>query len=271
MSGRPPELPGDAELAARLAETAGRMLLATRALARAALPSGPAASGPAASDPAALARTGDRVANRFLCTALRRARPGDGLLSEEEQDDPRRLALRRVWIIDPLDGSREYGEGRADWAVHVGLAIDGRPAVAAVALPGRGRCRLLRSDRPLVAPAPAPAPLRMLVSRSRPPPAAAAIAARLGATLVPMGSAGAKAMAVVLGEADIYLHSGGQSQWDSLAPVGVALANGLHCSRLDGTSLRYNGADISLPDLLICRKALAPGLLAAVAGAGGQG
>ncbi len=264
----------DAELAARLAQAAGRLLLATRALAWTA-----ARAAAAAPDPMALGKAGDRAANRFLCQALRDARPDDGLLSEEEADDRRRLAMRRVWIIDPLDGTREYGEGRADWAVHVGLAIDGRPATAAVALPDRGRFRLLRSDRPVPAATGTAAAgaaatgatgLRMLVSRSRPPALAAAVARRLGASLMAMGSAGAKAMAVVLGEADLYLHSGGQREWDSLAPVAVALANGLHCSRIDGAALRYNGADTSLPDLLICRKTLAPEVLALVAEESGR-
>jgi 3'(2'), 5'-bisphosphate nucleotidase len=182
------------------------------------------------------------------------------LLSEEEKDDAERLSKGRVWIVDPVDGTREYGEERADWAVHVGLAIDGVATVGAVALPGLGV--VLRSDRPQPLP-PANQPLRMLVSRTRPAAEAVAVAGRLGAERLPMGSAGAKAMAVVRGEADIYLHTGGQYEWDSCAPVAVAAAHGLFCSRVDGSPLRYNQPDVYLPDLIICRPELADAVLAA--------
>lgn len=229
----------DAELAAHLAETAGRLLLEVRA------------SGIFSGKSLGLA--GDQTANQFLVHALREARPNDGLLSEEMKCDGTRLLHERVWIVDPVDGTREYGEARTDWAVHVGLAIGGDPVVGAVALPGADGGLVLRSDQPRAVP-PAPDRLRMVVSRTRPAREAVEIAARIGAELVPMGSAGAKAMAIILGEADIYLHSGGQYEWDSMAPVAVALAHGLHCSRIDGSPLRYNQPDVSLPDLLICRR-----------------
>ena len=238
----------DAELAAHLAETAGRLLLDVRA------------SG--VFTPATLGKAGDQTANAFLVHALRAARPDDGLLSEEMACDGARLAATRVWIVDPVDGTREYGEGRGDWAVHVGLAIDGEARVGAVALPELGL--VLRSDRPVAVPASA-GPPRLLVSRTRPAPEAALVAERLGAVTVPMGSAGAKAMAVVRGEADLYLHAGGQHEWDSAAPVAVAAAHGLHCSRLDGAPLRYNGRDTYLPDLLICAAPLAAEVLAILA------
>lgn len=236
----------DADLAAHLADYAGRILLDVRA------------SG--LFSPKALGKAGDHTANVFLCHALREVRPDDGLLSEEEKDNADRLAKSRVWIVDPVDGTREYGEARSDWAVHVGLAIDGVPAVGAVALPGHEGGTVLRSDRPVNVP-PAPEKLRMVVSRTRPAKEAIAIAEQLGAELVPMGSAGAKAMAVILGQADIYLHSGGQYEWDSMAPAAVALAHGLHVSRIDGSPLRYNQADVYLPDLLICRTEHADGIL----------
>jgi 3'(2'), 5'-bisphosphate nucleotidase len=226
----------DAELAAELAEAAGRLLLDVQA--------------DASLDGQALGRAGDRVANRFLMDALRESRPYDALLSEEEADDPARLAASRVWIIDPLDGTREFGERRTDWAVHVALAVDGKAAAGAVALPGLGL--ILRSDRPCAL-GPANNPPKMLVSRTRPAAEAVRVAETLGAELLPMGSAGAKAMAVVRGEADIYLHTGGQYQWDNCAPVAVASAHGLHCSRIDGAPLVYNDVDPSLPDLLLCR------------------
>lgn len=206
----------------------------------------------------ALGQAGDAAANRMLCRELRAARPGDGLLSEEEKDNPGRLSQSRVWIVDPLDGTREYGEGRSDWAVHVALAIDGIAAVGAVALPGLGITLTSAAPPPL---SPANAPPKMLVSRTRPAAEAVFVAEALGAELLPMGSAGAKAMAVVRGEADIYLHSGGQYEWDNCAPVAVAAAGGLHVSRADGSPLRYNNADTFLPDLLICRKELASDVL----------
>jgi len=238
----------DAALAADLAAAAGRILIDVRAA--------------GLHPPAVLGAVGDRTANAFLVESLRALRPDDGLLSEEMVCDGARLTRSRVWIIDPVDGTREYGEARSDWAVHVGLAIDGVPRVGAVALPDAGL--VLRSDRPQPVPA-NPGRLRLLVSRTRPAPVALAIAARLDAELVPMGSAGAKAMAVVRGEADIYLHAGGQSEWDSLAPVAVALAHGLHCSRIDGSPLCYNRRDVALPDLLVCPPRLAPPVLALVA------
>lgn len=238
----------DAELAAELADEAGRLLLELRASGR--------------FEGKALGKEGDAAANRLLVAALRAQRPDDGLLSEESRDDGSRRAHSRVWIIDPVDGTREYAEGRADWAVHVALAIDGVPAIGAVALPGLDL--VLRSDQPLPLP-PAGAPPRMVVSRTRPAAEALAVAQALGAELLPMGSAGAKAMAVVRGEADIYLHSGGQYEWDSCAPVAVARAHGLHCSRIDGTPLVYNREDVYLPDLLICRPELADRVLAEIA------
>jgi len=183
--------------------------------------------------------------------ALKVQRPDDGVLSEEEKDNAARLTTSRVWIVDPLDGTREYGEARTDWAVHIALAIDGVAHTGAVALPGLGLT--LATDNP-PALAPAAGQLRMLVSRTRPAAEAVAVAERLGAALVPMGSAGAKAMAVLRNEADIYLHSGGQFEWDSCAPVAVAQAAGLHVSRIDGSALKYNQENVYLPDLLVCRK-----------------
>lgn len=238
----------DADLAAQLAHVAGRLLITVR---ESGLVTGKA-----------LGAAGDATANQFLVHAVRQQRPEDGVLSEESKDTAERLAKSRVWIIDPVDGTREYGEARADWAVHVALAVDGAPALGAVALPDAGV--VYRSDAPVPVP-PAPERLRMVVSRSRPAAEALFVAGRIGAELVPMGSAGAKAMAVIRGEADIYLHSGGQYEWDSCAPAAVALAHGLHVSRIDGRPLVYNQADTWLPDLLICRQEHAARILAEVA------
>ncbi|WP_432201249.1 3'(2'),5'-bisphosphate nucleotidase CysQ [Erythrobacter sp. W53] len=198
-----------------------------------------------------LGNAGDACANAYLVQRLRAERPDDGLLSEESKDTEERLSKERTWIIDPVDGTREYGEGRHDWAVHVGLSIGGEPALGAVALPELGE--VLRSDAPRTIPETPPL-LRMVVSRSRPANEAVAVAKTLGAQLVPMGSAGAKAMAVIRGEADIYLHSGGQYEWDNCAPAAVAIGHGLHASRIDGSPLIYNNRDTYVPDLLICRK-----------------
>lgn len=227
----------DGDLAAHLADVAGKILLQVRA------------SG--MFEGKSLGKAGDQTANQFLVHALRQQRAEDGLLSEEEKDNPERLDKERVWIVDPVDGTREYGEERTDWAVHVGLTTKGVPSLGAVGLPGLDV--VLRSDQPGQIP-PAPEKLRMVVSRTRPAKEATGVAEAIGAELVPMGSAGAKAMAILRGEADIYLHSGGQYEWDSCAPAAVALGWGLHASRIDGSPLVYNQQDVYMPDLLICRK-----------------
>lgn len=268
----------DAELALGLATEAGAALLAVRAEATSA-------------GPVELGRLGDRAAQELLAAALARHRPGDAVRSEEAEDDPARQAADRVWIIDPLDGTREYSErGRTDWAVHValwsaresvgesargpagesargpaaGIPRDGELVAGAVALPALGEAY------GTVAPSHPPARdrgarVRIAVSRSRPPAFLAELAGRIGAELVAMGSAGAKTMAVVRGEVDAYLHGGGQYEWDSAAPVAVAVAAGLHASRLDGGPLRYNRPDPLLPDLFICRPELVELLRAGLA------
>ena len=225
----------DLELAEHIATTAGKLLLTLQQ------------SGLFSEK--ALGKAGDRVANAFIIEALQQQRPDDAILSEEEKDSAARLAAGRVWIVDPLDGTREYGEGRTDWAVHIALAINGSPEIGAVALPGLD---LTLVSKPQALPPVAPK-LRVLVSRTRPAKEAVAVAEALDAELVPMGSAGAKAMAVLRGEADIYLHTGGQFEWDNCAPAAVALAAGLHASRADGSPLVYNQRDTYMPDLLICR------------------
>ncbi|MEO9635765.1 MAG: 3'(2'),5'-bisphosphate nucleotidase CysQ [Parasphingorhabdus sp.] len=229
----------DSDLAAHLAQTAGRILLEVR--------------DSAMFDGKALGKAGDQTANEFLVHALRHQRPDDGLLSEESKDTEDRLAKSRVWIVDPVDGTREYGEARADWAVHVALAVDGVASIGAVALPGLDGNIVLRSDEIDAHPT-HDGPPRLVVSRTRPAAEAVSVAKKLEGELLPMGSAGAKAMAIVRGEAEIYLHSGGQFEWDSCAPVAVASAYGLHCSRIDGSPLIYNQRDTYMPDLLICRK-----------------
>lgn len=240
-------------MAARLATDAGRALVAERARL--------AARGAGGRE---IGRAGDRVAHELLVRRLAELRPADAVLSEEGAADPARLRAERVWIVDPLDGTREYGEvPRVDWAVHVALVIAGDPVAGAVALPARDLT--LATVPPPAKPPTWDGPPRVVVSRTRPPAEATRIADALGGDLVPLGSAGAKAMAVVLGEADVYAHSGGQYEWDSAAPVAVARAAGLHVSRLDGSALVYNQPDPYLPDLLICRPELAAAALAAAA------
>lgn len=244
----PPEDPShhaaDGRAAADIAAAAGARLLAFR--------TDQERAGAAPSD---VRKAGDRLSHDFLVATLGERYPGDAVLSEEGADDLARLSADRVWIVDPLDGTREFGEpGRSDWAVHVALVEAGRLVAGAVAMPGLG---VTFSTADTGAPFPVlPDVPRVLVSRTRRPEPVMAMAEALGAELIEMGSAGAKAMAVVRGEADIYAHAGGQYEWDSAAPVAVARAAGLHASRIDGSELRYNQDNPWLPDLLICRPEL---------------
>ena len=258
----------DHALAARIAEDCGVVLLELRAQG-------------VGGDARELGSEGDRRSNELLNAALAHSRPRDAVLSEEggtAPGRPDRSAAARVWVVDPLDGTREYAEGRSDFAVHVALVVDGEPVVGAVALPGEGLVFGTGAPGP---PAPAsppgaaspgppsappgdPGPLRVVVSRTRPPAEAEQLARRLGAQLLPMGSAGAKTMAVVRGAADAYVHAGGQYEWDSAAPVAVARAHGYHASRLDGSPLSYNHPDPWLPDLLVCRPDLTDVILQAL-------
>jgi 3'(2'), 5'-bisphosphate nucleotidase len=243
----------DARLAARLADEAGRLLLEVRV-------------DPRSGTGKDLGRQGDRASNEYLLARLAAERSSDAVLSEESVDDAARLDADRVWIIDPLDGTREFTmAGRADWAVHVALWERGKGiTAAAVALPAAGR--VFASDPP-----PAPPATRgqdrplILVSDTRPPAFVDRVATAICADVAPMGSAGAKTMAVVAGDADAYVHAGGQWEWDSAAPVGVALAAGLHASRIDGAPLEYNQAHPYLPDLVVSAGPLAGDLLAAIA------
>jgi len=269
--GTPPVI--DAAFARWLADRAGQVLLQVR-------------DEVGYADGKALKAAGDKAAHDLLRAELARWRPADAVLSEEDdhsrvawQDDrrdavrPDRLDASRVWIIDPLDGTREFSEeGRTDWAVHVALwtAECARPSclsAGAVAMPARHRT--IATDHPPAYP-PLPlgaatgGPIRIAASRTRPPAFVTALAEDIGAELVPMGSAGVKIAAVINGDADAYVHAGGQYEWDSAAPVAVASATGLHASRIDGTALKYNQADPKLPDLVVCRKDLAPRLLAAL-------
>jgi 3'(2'), 5'-bisphosphate nucleotidase len=241
----------DHELACELAAEAGRRLVGLRA---------------GGGDPDVLRKAGDRLSHEFLSEQLAARRPGDVLLSEEGADDPARLAASRVWIVDPLDGTREFGEpGRTDWAVHVALWERGAPGeltAAAVALPAQGKV-LSTLDPPAQRGASA-ARMRIVVSRTRAPRLTQEVSARLGAELVPMGSAGAKVAAVVGGEADAYLHAGGFYEWDTAAPVAVARAAGLFASRIDGSALAYNRAEVRMPDILVCLPGVAGGLLSVV-------
>lgn len=251
----------DAELAADLAADAAKLLLQVRAEI-------------GFDQPWTLGEAGDRQANSLLLRRLQAERPGDAVLSEEAHDDLARLKSDRVWIIDPLDGTREFSTpGRDDWAVHIALwrrSSNGQPEItdAAVALPARGNV-VYRTDTVTsgAAPAGVPGTLRIAVSATRPPAVLHRIRQTLAIQPVSIGSAGAKAMAVIDGYVDAYLHAGGQWEWDSAAPAGVMLAAGMHASRLDGSPLRYNQLDPYLPDLLMCRAEVAPILLGAIADA----
>ncbi|MEJ5946316.1 3'(2'),5'-bisphosphate nucleotidase CysQ [Pseudokineococcus basanitobsidens] len=249
----------DDELARQAADEAGRALLAVRADLAA-----------AGADARSIKDAGDRRAQEVLASLLAAERPDDAVLSEEAADDPGRLSAARVWIVDPLDGTREFSEvggpgedGRTDWAVHVALWQEGELVAGAVALPAAGTT--YGTDEPPVRPTGAPQVIRLAVSRSRPPAFVTALAAELGAELVPMGSAGVKATSVLRDEADAYVHAGGQYEWDSAAPVVVARAAGLHTSRVDGSPLVYNRPDPTLPDLVVARPEVAGAVLDAIA------
>ncbi|OBG32328.1 3'(2'),5'-bisphosphate nucleotidase CysQ [Mycobacterium alsense] len=237
----------DHELAARLATEAGRLLLAVR-------------EEFADADAGERKEAGDKRSHDFLMEALTRERPGDAVLSEEGADDPVRLRSERVWIVDPLDGTREFSElGRDDWAVHVALWQVGELAAGAVALPAQGATL---ATPVVAAPPAAPDRPRIVVSRTRPPAIALSVRDALDGVLVEMGSAGAKVASIVQGLSDVYVHAGGQFEWDSAAPVAVARAAGLHASRIDGSALAYNRPDPKLPDLVVCRPELAAAVLA---------
>jgi 3'(2'), 5'-bisphosphate nucleotidase len=240
----------DGQLARQLATQAGARLLALRES--------------WTGEPKELGKAGDRLSQEYLAAELAKRRPGDSVLSEEAIDDKARLSADRVWIIDPLDGTREFGEGRADWAVHVALwerGADGLTA-GAVALPAQELTLSTATELP--PPQEVADPIRIVVSRSRPPAFVAQIAEKLGADLDPLGSAGAKVAAVVTGEADAYVHGGGFYEWDTAAPAVVAKAAGFHVSRIDGSPVRYNEVDPLMPDILVCPPTLAETLLAAI-------
>lgn len=237
----------DAELAARIAEGAGRILLAAR---HESLLAG-----------RLLGDVGDAVAQAWIGATLRTHRPTDAVLSEEAPDSRNRLRAERVWIIDPLDGTREYAAGRDDWAVHVALTIDGVPDACAVSLPALGE--VFRTD---TVPMPSTPSGRLVTSRYGGSYESVLVADRLSLDAFAVGSAGAKAMAVVRGDADVYIHATGQYEWDNCAPVGVALAAGLHCSRIDGSPLVYNQRSPYMSDFLICRPELAEPIVALFAG-----
>lgn len=237
----------DHELADRLATAAGKLLLDVR-------------SELADASEGERKAAGDKRSHDFLMEALATDRPNDAVLSEEGADDPVRLTTGRVWIVDPLDGTREFSEpGRDDWAVHVALWKTGELVAGAVALPAQG---ITLATPAVDAPPAGPDNPRIVVSRTRPPSIALAVRDALGGTLVEMGSAGAKVASVVRGLSDVYVHAGGQYEWDSAAPVAVARAAGLHTSRIDGSPLIYNRPDPLLPDLVVCRPELAEAVLA---------
>ncbi|MBG6217292.1 3'(2'), 5'-bisphosphate nucleotidase [Arthrobacter sp. CAN_A6] len=241
----------DLTVAVRTASEAGRMLLKLQSLW---LSRGLPAD--------VVKQEGDGQSQDLISRTLSQRRPLDCVLSEEATDSTARLGADRVWIVDPLDGTREFSEGRTDWAVHVALWERSELVAAAVALPGLGMV-LHSGEDPTIRTGPIRT-IRIAVSRSRAPHLVTEVAEHLQADLRPMGSAGYKVAAVIRGEADAYIHAGGQYEWDSAAPVAVALSRGLHASRIDGSELVYNQKDPYLPDLLVCRPELAEQLLTTI-------
>ncbi|HET6151730.1 MAG TPA: 3'(2'),5'-bisphosphate nucleotidase CysQ [Marmoricola sp.] len=215
----------------------------------------------------ALKDAGDLASHELLMGLFAQYKPEDAVLSEEEHRGTSgvldRLATPRVWIIDPVDGTREYSEPpREDWAVHVALWQEGALVAGAVAQPAMGKT--FHTGQPPVVPARTAPRVRIAVSRTRPPKFVEALAAEIDAELVPMGSAGAKVISVARDVTDAYVHAGGQYEWDSAAPVAVARSAGLFTSRVDGSELVYNQPDVLLPDLIVCRPELAEQILAFV-------
>ena len=246
----------DATLCARLARSTGDILTSIRTA---------GAPDPLLVDSDGLGKSGDKVAQAWIARVLSLHRPDDAILSEEAEDDPSRLDKSRVWVIDPLDGTREYASARNDWAVHIALTVDGEVVESAVGMPemhtvytaadyreGRAKADFGELNN------------RLVISQNSTPQIAVDVAEDLGMEITRLGSCGAKAMSVVRGDNDAYIHAGGQYEWDNAAPIGVALAAGLHCSRLDGTPATYNEPDPYLPDLVICRKEIAEDLLASI-------
>ena len=212
-----------------------------------------------------IGKEGDRSANALLLEELARLRPADTVFSEEKADDVTgRRAADRLWIVDPLDGTREYGERRDDWGVHVALWDRTLGLIAgAVALPSQGET--LHTGGVELRPPTTGRPPYVVVSRTRPPAWVPQAAEAIGGELLPMGSVGAKVASIILGHADAYVTVGAMGEWDTAAPVAVALAAGLHATRLDGSPVEFNTTDGRTHDLLVCRPELADTLIAACA------
>jgi len=267
----------DAELstrlafAARIAAEAGRRLVGLRASGR-------------WTDEGILGDVGDQAADGYLQGYLRGRYPDDGLLSEETVDAAERAGKRLVWIVDPLDGTKEYSSGRHDWAVHVGLTIDGKPALGAVALPAIDRvltgvcgggivqAAVTGSDGEWPQAFAADAgpssgqPLRLACSRSHTPEWMQRFARELGgAELVPCGSVGFKVAMLLFGKADVYVHQKGLKEWDTCAPEAIARAAGWTVCRFDGSDQRYNQRDPRNDQIVVCRTRLRERVLAGLA------
>lgn len=207
-----------------------------------------------------LAQAGDELAQNWIARVLAQHRPDDGFYPRRPRIIPR--GCRKTSVdCRPARWHKEFATGRQDWAVHIALVEDGVPLHAAVGLPDLGV--VFRSSE--VRAVSGPFSRRIVVSRNRPPEIADYVGKHMDLQTVRLGSAGAKAMKVLLGDVDAYIHSGGQYEWDQAAPVGVAQAAGLHVSRLDGSQHQFNRADTYIPDLLICRKELADDMLGHIA------
>lgn len=266
----------DSELSRDVAIEAGRLLLDLRATY--------GDLDPADVDTAnRLRKEADRASHLLIADRISAARPDDVILSEEGKDDPARLVADRVWIVDPLDGTFEFGQGRSDFAVHIVLWVrdalsptGARLVASTVELPAQGLTRT-DIDTPDVSFAlPTDRPIRIVASRSRAPKwlpdAVAVLADRMGreVEVIDVGSVGAKVNEILCGRADAYVHDTGFYEWDVAAPYAVAHRYGLHASHVGGEPIRFNQDPPYVTSLLVSIPTLLDDLTSVFAEASGS-
>lgn len=251
----------DAELARTVAQGAGQLLLELRESYGEIEPDDKERAN-------ALRKEGDRASHEYIAAALSAARPDDAVLSEEGADSDVRLSASRVWIVDPLDGTYEYGQNRADFAVHIVLwNTEGQARLEAgvVDLPAQGLTRSVLDLDPQLGELPTNRPIRIVASRSRPPATLAQTVHHLsgslseagitheGVEVVDVGSVGAKVNEILSGRAEAYIHDTGFYEWDVAAPLNVAHHYGLHAEHIDGQPVVFNQMPPYVNNLVVAR------------------